>query len=105
MSQFGMVGKMTTNANDREKLVEILTQASQMMEALDTCQFYIVSEDTDDAGTVWVMELWDSKEAHDASLTRDDVRALIGQAIPLLKGQPDGASLTPIAGNGITGKS
>lgn len=100
MCQFGMVGKMTTAPEDRDKLIAILTKASTMMEALETCQFYVVSKDTGDEGTVWVMELWDSKEAHDQSLTRDDVRALIGEAMPLLTGQPDGASLIPVAGGG-----
>ena len=98
MSQFGMVGKMTTAPENRDTLLDILTQASQMMEALDECQFYVVSKDAGDDGTIWVMELWDSKDAHDQSLTRDDVRALIGQAMPLLTGQPDGATLIPVAG-------
>lgn len=62
---------------------------------------YIVSKDADNDHDVWVMELWDSKEAHDESLTHPEIRTLIGQAMPILKGNPDGASLIPVSGKGL----
>ncbi len=101
MSAFGMVGKLTTDAEDRDTVVDILTQAAKLMEDAEGCNLYVVSKDMNDDGVVWVMELWDSKEAHDLSLTLDNVRALIGQAMPLLKGDPSGASLIPISGKGL----
>jgi len=101
MVAFGMCGKFTTEPENREALVEILARAAAMMESFAACKQYIVFKDADDDGVVWVTELWDSKEDHDASLTGDDVRALIGEAMPLLKGSPVGYTLIPVAGKGL----
>lgn len=101
MSNFGMVGKLHAEPENREQLVDILSQASDLMQSAEGCNLYVVSKDADDDTAVWVMELWDSKEAHDNSLKREDVRALIGQAMPILIGSPDGATLIPVRGAGI----
>lgn len=101
MTPFGMVGKMTTAPENRDALIDILTQAADLMQTLDGCRMYVISKDASDAGTVWVMELWDSKAAHDESLTMPEVRALIGQAMPLLTANPDGANLIPVSGKGL----
>ena len=101
MSNYGMVGKLTTAPEDRDKLIDILTQAAEGMQDLEACHLYVVSKDADDDGAVWVMELWESKEAHDESLKLDSVRNLIGQAMPLLKGQPEGTTLIPVSGKGL----
>lgn len=101
MSEFGMVGKLNSTPENRDQLVDILTQAAELMKEFEGCRLYVVSKDANDAGSVWVMELWDSKEAHDESLTLPAVRELIGQAMPILVGSPDGASLIPVAGKGL----
>lgn len=101
MSRFGMVGKLTTDPADREQLVEILTQAAALMTDIDDCLLYVVSKDAENAGDVWVMELWESKAAHDESLAQPEVRALISQAMPIIKGSPGGASLIPVSGKGL----
>lgn len=101
MSNFGMVGKFIVDAEDRNTLVTILKEAAENMSALDECQLYVVSTDVDDDTAVWVMELWTSKAAHDHSLTMDSVKALIGKAMPLIKGM-EGASLKPVGGTDIS---
>ncbi len=101
MSKFGMVGKFTTAPEDRNKLIDILTQAAQGIKDLDTCYLYVVSKDANDDSVVCVMELWESKEAHDESLKLDGARELISQAMPLLKGQPEGTTLIPVSGKGL----
>jgi quinol monooxygenase YgiN len=98
---FSMVGNLTTTPENRDKLINILLQAAALMDDQQRCKFYIINKDRDDAGKVWVMELWDSKDAHDAALTLPEVRALIGQAMPLLVGQPSGASLDVMGGKGL----
>jgi quinol monooxygenase YgiN len=101
MSGYGMVGALKTTPEQRPALLGILTQAAALMNAVPSCQLYVVSEDLDDAGAVWVMELWDDRAAVDAVLARDDVRALIGQARPMLVEAPGGATLNPVAGKGL----
>ncbi len=100
MAKFGMVGKFLCDAKDRDSLLEILTDAANLMEAQEACSLYVISEDVNDEKAVWVMELWDSKEAHDQSLTLPEVRSLIEKAMPMIKGT-DGASLLPVSGKGL----
>jgi quinol monooxygenase YgiN len=99
--QFGMFGKLTTAPEDRDALIDILTEGSQNMIDMAGCHTYIISKDTNDPGAVWVFELWDTKEAHDASLTRPAVRELISRAMPMLTGQPEGFTVVPVSGKGL----
>src|SRR5690606_37089320 len=98
----GMVGKLFTDPKQRDTLIEILSEGIETMKGLAGCHLYVVSKDSDDEGTVWVMELWESKEAHDLSLTMPEIRDLIARAMPILKGIPEGASLLPIVGKGLS---
>ena len=101
MNDYAMIGSFETKPENRETLVEILLKAAEMMNELDDCQMYIVNKDAEDAGRVWVYEMWTSKAAHDNSLTLLQVRELISQAMPLLVGQPEGTSLIPMGGKGL----
>ena len=98
---YGMTGKLTTQPGRRKEFVGILLQAAQGVASLPGCRMYAVTEDVSDETTIWVMEIWDNKEAHDDSLKQDDVRALIAQAMPLIDGKPEGAELRIIGGHGI----
>ncbi len=62
---------------------------------------YLVSEDMADETAVFVIELWDDKAAHDASLQNEQVRTLIAEAMPLMGGQPSGSELNIIGGYGL----
>ena len=101
MVNFGMFGKLSTEPKNREKLVSILTEAAELMQDVDGCHTYIVSKDANDDGAVWVMELWDTKKAHDNSLTLPRVRELISKAMPILKGSPEGVTVIPVSGKGL----
>ncbi|MCA9915318.1 MAG: antibiotic biosynthesis monooxygenase [Anaerolineae bacterium] len=101
MAAFAMCGKMTAQAGQRDALLDILSAAADLMRNVEGCQAYIVYKDADDEDAIWVTELWDSKEAHDESLKAENVRALIGQAMPLLAGSPEGATLIPVTGKGF----
>jgi quinol monooxygenase YgiN len=98
---YAMTGKLTAQAGRRGELVDILKQAAELVGQLPACRMYIVSEDLSNETSVWVFEAWDDKAAHDASLVDERVRALIGQARPLLAAAPDGAELQVMGGHGI----
>lgn len=97
-SQYGQVGTLQTAPENREDLVAILTKAADLMNDLDDCFLYYVSKDADDDTKVWVMELWATKEAHNQSLTKPEVRELISQAMPMIMSAPSGANLIPVGG-------
>ena len=63
---------------------------------------YLISKDKTDDESIWVTEVWDSKEDHDNSLNTEAVKALISQAIPLIDGRPEkGQELEILGGKGI----
>lgn len=52
------------------------------------CKLYVISRDKAEANSVWITEIWDSREDHDNSLKSENVRELISKAMPLLEGVP-----------------
>lgn len=98
---YAMTGRLVSQLGRRGELVHILQQAAELVGELPACRMYIVGEDISNDTHVWVIEAWDDKQAHDASLTDERVRALIAQARPLLAAAPDGAELEIVGGHGI----
>ncbi|MFC3850935.1 putative quinol monooxygenase [Corynebacterium hansenii] len=82
---FANVGLLGAKPGKRDELIAILTRPNP--ELADTgCLLYEVGPSQDDPGTVVVSELWESAEAHQASLRLESVRAAIAEAMPLLSG-------------------
>lgn len=102
MNKYGLHGKFKVTKGNTEKLANILIEASDLVSTAKGCRLYAVSTDKTDEDSVWVTEIWDSKEDHDNSLNVDGVRELIGQAMPLLDGNPEmGQVLEVLGGAGI----
>ena len=97
---YAMVGKLMAQPGQREALAQILQQAAQVVGTMAGCHLYLVHADAGDEVTLWIYEAWDDKAAHDASLQDGRVRALIGQAMPILGGAPDGHALRLLGGHG-----
>ena len=92
-TMYAMIGKLQAQPGKRAVLVEILLHAEKLASAMRGCQSYIVLEDVQDESAVWVFEVWDDKESHDASLRDEKVRGLIAEAMPILAGAPSGSEL------------
>ncbi len=98
---YAMTGKLVAQNGKRAELVDILKQAAMIVGEIPQCHLYLVNEDLANETHVWVYELWDNKEAHDASLGNEQVRSLIANARPLLACAPDGAELRMVGGYGV----
>ncbi len=96
-----MTGKLVAQNGRRAELVAILNQAAALVGQIPQCRLYVVNEDLANETGVWVYELWDDKQSHDASLSNEHVRTLITKARPLLAAAPDGAELRFAGGYGI----
>lgn len=70
------------------------------MQRNEQCYAYIVGT-SDSPNEVWVSELWQSKEAHDASLEPEDIRSLVMTARPLIANMPAGTEFTAVGGKGF----
>jgi quinol monooxygenase YgiN len=101
-NKYGLYGKLQAQAGKGQELSEILLKAAKLMEQAKGCILYIVSKTANNPDTtVYVIEVWDSKEDHDNSLKLPGVRELISQAMPILDGKPDGITLEVLGGKGI----
>ncbi|MGK6349905.1 putative quinol monooxygenase [Parapedobacter sp. DT-150] len=95
-------GKMNAQAGKSDELAAILLEASKLVSTAKGCRLYVIGRDEDDSHSVYVTEIWDSKDDHDNSLKVEGVRELIVKAMPILDGQPTkGQELEILGGTGI----
>lgn len=99
---YAMTGKLPAQPGKRGQLADILLRGSKLVADMPGCRAYIVLEDVKDESLVWVFEMWDDKESHDASLKDERVRAVIAEAMPIMGGAPQGSELHVIGGYGIS---
>jgi len=83
---YGYVNSMKTRPGHRDEVAAILTSGADGLRAAG-CRLYVVGLDAADDVTIWVSEVWESKDHHDASLQLPETRAAIARAMPLLTGE------------------
>ncbi|MGC4746788.1 putative quinol monooxygenase [Micromonospora sp. DT201] len=97
---YGYIGSMKTKPGRRDDVVDILLSGVDGLREAG-CDLYVVSvSDTDDV-TIWVSEVWQSKEKHDASLQLPETKAAIGKAMPMLTGEFTSQEVTVRGGLGL----
>lgn len=94
---YANIGTLGAVPGKRDELVALLTRRSTELNDMG-CLLYEVGTRDDEPDTVYVVELWDSEEAHRASLELETVRATISEARPLLSGEMAGTGFT-VAGS------
>jgi len=95
---YGLIGKMTAVAAQRDTLASMLLESTQ---AMPGCLSYIVAADPVDADALWITEVWDSAASHQASLALPAVKATIAKARPLIAGFSNRVETAPIGGHGL----
>jgi quinol monooxygenase YgiN len=80
---FMLHGRLAAQAGKRDELLAVFSEEDQA-EPLPGCRLYLVAVDDTDPEGVWVTEVWESEEAHAASLELDRVKEQIARAMPLL---------------------
>jgi quinol monooxygenase YgiN len=100
-NKYGLYGKLQAQAGKGKELGEILLKAAKLMENAKGCVLYIVSKTADNPDSIYVFEVWDSKEDHDNSLKFPGVRELISQAMPIAAGKPEGITFEVLGGKGL----
>ena len=95
---YGLIGKMTAQAGQRDALVKILVEG---VAGMPGCLSYVVANDLSDPDVIWITEAWESKDAHAASLSLPAVRAAIAKGRPLIAGMARVAETNPVGGDGL----
>lgn len=97
---YGLIGKFTAAAGQRDTLASILIEGTSQMPG---CISYVVASDSSDPDALWVTEIWDSQASHKASLRLPAVQAAITKGRPLIVDFSSRVETTPIGGHGISG--
>jgi quinol monooxygenase YgiN len=97
---YGLQGTMIAKPGQRDALLGLLVEGSRGP-AMPGCRIYIVSEVPTEPDAIAILEVWDDKAAHDASLQLERVRALIARARPLIAEMGRSLELRPVGGQGL----
>lgn len=96
---YGIIGKMTAYDGKRDELIDILLAGTKDMPG---CLSYVIARDSADPNALWVTEVWDTQESHQASLALESVQQAIGKGRPLIAGFDERFETTPVGGHGLT---
>lgn len=97
---YGYIGSMKTKSGRRDDVISVLLNGVDDLRAAG-CHLYVVSSAQDDDDTIWVTEIWESKEHHDMSLQTPEVKAAIGEVMPMLTGEFTSQELSVVGGLGV----
>jgi quinol monooxygenase YgiN len=102
LMKYGIYTRHTAKPGQRDNLVANLLAAVDLLRDNPDCIHFVVNT-TDEPDVVWVNVVWTSKEARDAALQPEDMRALMMAARPLLSEDvmPEQIFMTPVGGKGL----
>jgi quinol monooxygenase YgiN len=95
---YGLIGRILAVPGKRDELLAILVPGEGGMPG---CLSYVVATDPENADAIWITEVWESEEAHRASLQIPAVQQAIAQDRPLIAGFDSRAETAPIGGIGL----
>lgn len=84
MSLYGRQGKIVARPDQRDALLDLFSNGMRANQ-MPGCRLYLIGRSESDENAILISEVWDSADAHKASLAQPFVRDLIGQAMPLIE--------------------
>ena len=79
---YGLISRMRAADGKRDELASIMASIGDM----PGCLGYVVALERSDEQAIWVTEVWETAEAHAASLTLPAVQQAIERGRPLIAG-------------------
>lgn len=95
---YGLIGKMNAVPGKRDELIEILLEG---VSGMPGCLSYVVAKDPADPDALWITEVWDRRESHEASLALPSVKEAIAKGRPLIAGFAERFETEPVGGHGL----
>ncbi|MGQ9426430.1 putative quinol monooxygenase [Gilvimarinus sp. F26214L] len=95
---YGLIGQINAAPGERDNLVTILLEGTRDMPG---CLSYVIAEDPTDADGIWITEVWDSRESHQASLSLPSVQDAMAKGKPLIAGFGYRFETSPVGGRGL----
>ena len=98
ISMHGLIGKMIAKPGQRDALAAVLLNG---VAGMPGCLSYVVANDPTEHDVLWITEVWESREAHTASLALPSVRDAIAKGRPMIAGMTTVGETVPIGGHGL----
>jgi quinol monooxygenase YgiN len=95
---YGLIGRILAQPGKRAELAAILVPGEGGMPG---CLSYVVAEDPELPDALWVTEVWESRDAHGASLQLPEVQGAIAKGRPLIAGFDSRAETNVLGGIGL----
>jgi len=95
---YGLIAKINVVPGKRDVLAAIMLKGTKDMPG---CLSYVVAADPEDPDGLWITEVWDSRESHQASLKLPAVQEAIAKGRPLIAGFSNRVETVPIGGHGL----
>lgn len=90
---YGLIGRMIATPGQRDALAAILLEGT---DAMPGCLSYVVASDPSHDDALWITEVWESREHHQASLALPSVREAITRGRPLIAGFDNRVETVPL---------
>ena len=97
---YGLIGRMIAVPGQRDALAAILLDGTRRMPG---CLSYVVATDPAHDDALWISEVWESREHHEASLALPAVRDAITRGRPLIAGFDNRVETVPLGISGPVG--
>jgi quinol monooxygenase YgiN len=89
---YGLIGQMKAQPGQRAALIAILHEG---LDEMPGNLAFIVGADAGDPDSIWITELWTTKQAHDDALKLPAVTAAIEKGRPLIAGMGTRVEFNP----------
>jgi quinol monooxygenase YgiN len=96
---YGLIGRIEAVEGARDDLIGVLLDG---VPGMPGCLSYVVARDPDAHNAIWVTEVWDSRESHQASLSLPSVKAAIAKGRPLIADFAHRTVTEPVGGHGLS---
>lgn len=97
---YGLCGKIVAAPGQGGVLAGHLLDAAVALGEVTGCSLYLVNRDLHDPDAVWVVEVWEDAQAHQASLQLPAVQELIARARPVIATMGERFEMEPLGGKG-----
>lgn len=94
---YGLIVKLTAAAGRRAELITAMGGADSG--SIPGCLSFIVGEDTSDDNVLWITEVWDTQQSHEASLKRPPAHAALASLDTLITAYEKVATTRPVRGS------
>ena len=91
---YGLIVKLTSAPGRRGELIEMM--GGEDSDTVAGCLSFIVGEDADDANVLWITEVWESRESHEASMAAPAAKESFKDADTLIVGHEKIATTMPV---------